>query len=104
MQVIHHHPRATMAHWGEIPYWLSDDNLKPAKQQLHEGYRFGGWQSMKRDSIKMLSGDRYSYPGDPVQSPISEIQMNSGERVLLYDNAIVVVFDKNGDWDMCRMD
>jgi hypothetical protein len=104
MQITYFHPRATLAHWGEIPNWLSDASPKPAKQQLHDGYRFGGWQSMKSDKIKMQPDGKYKYPGDPMQFPISEIRMASGERVLLYDSSIVVVVEKDGNWDMARMD
>lgn len=70
MQTIMRHPRATIEMAGFISAWLSDENPKSPKQQLHDGYKFGGWVPVK--GFKMNNKDCLIYPGDPPQAPIIE--------------------------------
>jgi len=64
MKIIFHHPRATIEHFGFIPTMLSEDNPKPAKEQLHDGYGHGGgWDPFKgfklQDDDSPLAGPFY---------------------------------------------
>jgi hypothetical protein len=101
MKITHHHPRATLDHWGYIPSWLNEANPKTAKEQLNDGYAFGGWQPF--DGFTLAEDDSLVYPGDPPQKPISEIQFRD-ERVILYPSSWVAVVQPNRSFEVCRMD
>ena len=104
MQTIMRHPRATIEMAGFIPAWLSDENPKSPKQQLHDGYKFGGWDPFK-GFTKLDDKDRLHYPGDPPQAPIIEWRFdNHPQRVLLYKYSWVAVVEPDGTFEVCRMD
>jgi|SRR5215471_1888501 len=100
MEHIPRDPRATLEHWGYIPLWLSDDDPRPAKEQLNSGY-VSGWRPFK--GFTMNAQEALVYPGDPPQRPIAEIKLRE-ERIILYPSAWVAIIQPDGSFEVCRMD
>lgn len=87
--------------WGYIPTFLSLDDPRTAREQFNEHY-ISGWQPFKgftfnKDTLSL------KYPGDPAYKPVSEMQFRD-ERIILYPHAWVLVLQKDGTWEVCRMD
>lgn len=102
MEIRFLHPRCTLEHLGEIPFWLGE-GPKTAKQQLNDGYRFGGFNPFK--GFKLLDDDSLKYPGDPPQKPIAEfIFSDRTEKVVMYQSAWVAVIQEDRSFEVCRMD
>ncbi len=102
MNIIFHHPKATAEHLGLIPMFLSDDDPRPAKEQLHENYAHGGgWHPF--NGFKLQADDSLTYPGDPPQRPIAEMVLRD-ERVVLYPHAWVAIIQPDRSYEVCRMD
>lgn len=97
------HPRATIEHLGLIPGWLNEANPKHAREQLNDGYVFGGWQSFGEGKIKLNPDNSFSYPGDPPQMPFAEIEFRD-ERIYMYPGSWVLVKQPDGSFEICRMD
>lgn len=95
------HPQATIDHTGYIPQWLSEDNPKSTREQLNDGYAFGGFDPFK--GFRLNADDSLSYPGDPPQHPIIEFTLRN-ERVLMYPSSWVAVIQQDCSFEVCRMD
>jgi len=95
------HPRMTMEHLGFIPAWLRDDNPKSAKQQLHEGYPFGGFQPFQ--GFRLLENNALVYPGDPPQQPLAEASLRD-ELIVFYPSSWVAVIQKDRSFEVARFD
>lgn len=96
------HPRATFEHLGLIPDMLNDGDPRPAKEQLHEGYRHGGgWHPFV--GFELMADDSLQFPGDPPTRPIAEFKVGD-ERVILYEHAWVAIIQPDRTFEVCRMD
>lgn len=95
-----HDPRMTMGHLGLIPYFLSEDDLRPARVQFNERY-ISGWRHF--DGFKLLASDTILYPGDPPMRPLAETKLRD-ERILFYNYAWVMVMQPDRSFEICRMD
>jgi len=100
MEHIPRHPRATLEHWGYIPGWLSEKDPRPAREQLDTGY-ISGWHPF--EGFSMNSQEALCYPGDPPQHPLAEIRLRD-ERIILYPSSWVAIVQKDGSFEVCRMD
>jgi hypothetical protein len=100
MKVTFYHPKCTIHHWGYIPSFLFEEDLRPAKEQFNDRYP-GGWQPF--NGFTKDEENRLHYPGDPVQFPVSEIQFRN-ERIILYQHDWVCIIQPDGTWEVCRMD
>lgn len=95
------HPRMTKAALGYIPYWLSVDNPKSAREQLDEGYTFGGWQPF--EGFKLAPDNSLHYPGDPPTVPLAQAKLRD-ELVVFYPHSWVAVIQPDRSFEVCRMD
>lgn len=95
------HPRMTQAHLGFIPQWLSVDNPKSAREQLNDGYAFGGWDPFK--GFTLNDDNSLSYPGDPPQKPLAQAKLRD-ELVVFYPSSWVAVIQPDRSFEVCRMD
>ena len=87
---------------GPIPYWLDEADPRPAKEQLDEHYQHGGgWQPF--EGFKLLKGGRIKYPGDPAHKPLAMMQLRE-EVIMVYPRAWVMILQKDGSFEICRMD
>lgn len=96
------HPLVTREHLGLLPYMLFTNDRRPAREQLDTGYRHGGgWRPF--EGFKMLPDFSIQYPGDPVHRPIAECMLRD-ERVVLYDYSWVAIIQRDGSFEIARMD
>jgi len=97
-----HHPLMTSEMLGYIPDFLSAHNPKPAVQQLHEAYRHGGgWH--KFEGFKMLPNKDLSYPDDPPVRLLASCTLRD-EEIRFYQHSWVAVVQKDGSFEVARMD
>lgn len=96
------HPQMTMDNLGYIPYWLSEDNPKSAREQLDDGYRrFGGWQPF--NGFKLEADNRLLYPNDPPTIPLAQTKLRD-ELIVFYPHSWVAVIQPDRSFEVCRMD
>ena len=87
---------------GLIPMWLDKDDPRPAKEQLDEHYQHGGgWRPFK--GFKLLRNHSIKYPGDPELKPLAILRLR-GEMIAVYPHAWVMILQKDGTFEVCRMD
>lgn len=88
---------------GYIPQMLSENDPRPAKEQLHESYSYGGgWQpfyGFKLDTVTRA----LRYPGDPSMKPIASTTLRE-ESIFVYPHAWVMILQQDGSFEVARMD
>jgi hypothetical protein len=95
--------RASEHHVGIIPGFLDLKDPRPACVQFDDKYSFGGgWRLMDgwtliKDSLVLR------YPGDPMLHPMVAIPFRD-ELIVVYDYAIVMILQKDGSFEVSRMD
>jgi hypothetical protein len=95
------HPQARPEMLGYIPQFISEDDPRPAKEQFQQNYIFGGWSPFQ--GHKLIAGDRLKYPGDPPMLPIFRTYLRD-EEITLYEHDWVMIKQKDGTWEVSRMD
>lgn len=94
------HPRATDEHLGLIPYFLMEWDTRPAAEQFADRY-VGGWSPMANWTFK---GDGIiCYPGAPCLAPIAVCQFRE-ETIYIYEGAWVCIEQRDGTFEIARMD
>ena len=102
MTIIILAPGATLDHVGLIPHWLDEDDPRPAKEQLGENYAHGGgWQPF--EGFELRKNRSIKYPGDEPMAPLAMMRMRD-EMILIYPHAWVLILQKDGSFEVCRMD
>jgi hypothetical protein len=89
---------------GFLPGMLSDDDQRPAREQFDENYQHGGgWQPL--DSCRAVAGEpfSYGYPGDPPQRPRICTVLRD-EVICVYEYGFVGIWQKDGSFEIARMD
>lgn len=100
--LIHH--RADEGKLGIIPSFLDNDDPRPAREQFDERYGFaGGWQPFLGFTLD-LKDFTLAYPGDPVLEAQGMCYLHDDEQVLVYDHAWVAVIQRDGSYEIARMD
>ena len=97
------HPKMTPEHLGYIPGWLSEADPRSASEQIHVNYQHGGgWDPFtgftfnpKTYSIK--------YPGDPLMLPLAKASLRD-ETILFYESAWIGIMQKDGSFEIARID
>jgi hypothetical protein len=101
MKVIKRDPFASTSLMGLIPYFLIEDDPRPAREQFHERYAHGGgWNPNPKFKVR---GEHLQYPGDPPLTLLFEIQFRD-ERILVYDRAFVAIHRPGHPVEVARMD
>lgn len=95
------HPGMTMEHLGFIPHMLNDANPASAREQLNEGYQFGGWDPFK--GFTLNEDNSLSYPGDPPQKPLAQARLRD-ELILFYRYSWIAVIQPDRSFEVCRLD
>lgn len=102
MKWIMKHPRATIETLGYIPYFLNENNPKPAREQLDDNYRHGGgWTPFP--GFVMLPNGNMKYPGDPETILLAETKLRD-ETIRFYQHSWVSIVQPDGSYEVCRMD
>ena len=87
---------------GLIPMMLDEDDPRPAKEQLDGNYQHGGgWRPMK--NFKADDDLTLRYPGDPPMKPRAMMLLRN-ERIVVYDYGFVAIVQKDGGFEVARMD
>jgi hypothetical protein len=86
---------------GLLPYMLDPFDPRPASQQFDDNYQHGGgWMPIMGF---LLEDGRLKYPGDPPLSPIGMLTLND-EVIVFFEHALVCVVQKDGSFEVARMD
>lgn len=86
---------------GFIPQFLDERNPNKAVKQLGDNYvHGGGWQPFQGFKMRGIS---LSYPGDPDMHPVAEGHLRD-ETVFIYEHGWVAVVQKDGSFEVARMD
>lgn len=90
---------------GMLPEIFNEQDPRPAAAQAEERYAHGGgWQPMTgwtfdRDMM------RIEYPGDDSLSPAAVLKLPlTGETIIVYPHAWVLVLQQDGSYAVARMD
>jgi hypothetical protein len=88
---------------GLIPTFLDPDDPRPAREQLDANYSFGGgWSPLPGFTYR--EDDRsIKYPGDPRMLPLAGAKLRH-ETILVYPHAWVLILQKDGSFEIARMD
>jgi hypothetical protein len=87
---------------GPIPAWLDEDDPRPAREQLDQNYQHGGgWDPFI--GFKLLPDGSIKYPGDPALKPLAALAFRK-ELILFFPFAWVMILQKDGTFEICRMD
>jgi hypothetical protein len=96
------HPDMTMEHLGFLPEFLSEDDPRPAKEQIHTNYQHGGgWRTMK--GFAHVGNLVLQYPGDPPFSPLAQTKLRD-ETIVFYPGEFVAIFQPDGSFEASRVD
>jgi len=92
----------TLEDLGVLPSFLNDADPRPAKEQFDENYQHGGgWRSLPGFTMDQLAALHYA--DDPPYEPIAAIRMRN-ETIYVYRHAFVCIRQKDGSFDVARMD
>lgn len=95
--------RAHMDELGYIPEFLSDDDPRPAKEQINDRYGpGGGWRPMP--GCRLVDGVILTYPGDPPMRPLFFTHLHDNEIIMVYAHSFVVILQKDDSYEVARMD
>lgn len=87
---------------GYLPYWLSEADPRPARDQLNEHYQHGGgWNPFTGHTLR--NDNSIKYPGDPVLPPRCTARLRE-ETICVYDHAWVAIIQPDRSFEVCRMD
>lgn len=98
------HPGMTPEHLGIIPYFLETKDERPAAKQFNERYAHGGgWRPMPGFQMSKNNILKSNFSEDPTLEPVACCMLRD-ELVMLYPHDLVAVVQKNGAFEVARMD
>jgi hypothetical protein len=97
--------RVTAEHLGLIPKMLSEDDPRPAREQLDTGYRHGGgWRPFEGFDMAHYKDMWWLlYPNDPPTRSLAYCKLRD-EIIVVYQHAWVAIIQPDGSFEVCRMD
>lgn len=96
------HPRMTPDALGYIPGFLSEDDPRPAREQIDAHYQHGGgWCpnkgfTLRRDNV-------LQFPGDPLFPPLAQVRLRD-ELIVLYPHSYVAIIQPDRSFEAARVD
>jgi hypothetical protein len=96
------HPDAVPNHVGYLPDFLVESDPRPAREQFNERYKDGGWRPMEGFSYNART-HALSSEGDPDLPLMAFIQFRD-EQIMIYQYSIILILQKNGTFEVARMD
>ena len=93
----------TVEHLGFLPGFISEDNPKPAREQIDDNYRHGGGWNAFRGHTFNPETYAISYPGDPPLRPLARTRLRD-EVIYFYPYAWVLILQADGSYEIARVD
>lgn len=88
---------------GLIPFMISENDPRPAREQFDENYQHGGgWKSFK--GFEMLSNGDMQYDGDFTPTRLVAEAQFRNEVIRLYESSWVAIVQQDGSFEVSRMD
>lgn len=94
------HPKMTAEALGYIPEFLSEDDPRPAREQIDAHY-ISGWTPF--EGFVLLKDQVLKYPGDPALKPVARTSLRD-EQILLYPGEWLLIVQPDGQWEVARID
>lgn len=88
---------------GYIPSFVSDTDKRPLREQLDSAYRHGGGFRPMEGWTFTPETASITYPGDPALKPVAAASIGD-ETLFVYPHAWVAIVDKDGNFQIARMD
>lgn len=91
---------------GIIPQFLSEDDPRPAVDQIHAAYGHGGgWNDFEGFTLSggAKIGYYLSYPGDPPMHELSRATLHD-EILVLFQHSWFAVIQADGSFRVARID
>ena len=89
---------------GFIPSFLHEDDTRPAAEQIAENYSHGGgWRPMAGWTLDLSDGGAIAYADDPPLRPIAHAKLRD-EMIIVYPHGWVAIVQRNGAFEISRMD
>jgi hypothetical protein len=100
------HPQATPETLGFVPDFFSNDNPLSAKEQIEQNYKHGGGFHPFPGFTMVHNG--LMYPGDPIMPLLAQTVLHPDtdkpEIIRMYLASWVAIIQKDGSYEICRMD
>lgn len=93
---------------GALPYMLSSDDPRPAREQFNERYGFaGGWRPFRYFTLgennELIAPRDPEEPDEPPLFPVADGKLRD-ELILFYPHAWVAIVQPDRSFEVCRMD
>lgn len=95
------HPNVDEDSLGFIPFFFNDEDPRSAKEQIDTAY-VSGWNSFHGFKMDPQT-QALKYPDDP-ELPVLARAMMRDEQILFYDCAWVAIRQKDGSFEVARID
>lgn len=96
-------PRMTPEHLGFIPEFLNEADPRPARAQIDERYAHGGgWRPV--DGFTIDDDGSIRFPGDAAPLPPLAQTMLRGEAILFYEHDWLLILQRDGTFEIARVD
>jgi hypothetical protein len=96
------HPQATRESLGFLPEFFSENDPRPAREQINEAYAHGGgWDPFP--GFTLGPKGQLFYPGDPPMQVIAEAKLRD-EVIRLHTYEWVSIVQPDGSFEVCRCD
>jgi hypothetical protein len=88
---------------GLLPTFLDLNDPRPAREQLDANYQHGGgWQPFKGFTFHTETST-LRYPGDPPMRALAAMRLRD-ELIVVFECDWVMIRQKDGSYEVCRMD
>lgn len=93
---------------GMLPFFLSPNDERPARTQLHEAYAHGGgWRPFPGFTLHQADVEPTSwtlhYPEDPPVRAVGYTKLRE-ETIVLFEYSWVAIVQPDGKYEIARMD
>lgn len=94
---------------GFLPSFLSENDPRPAREQINENYAHGGgWHPFNGftrtdDNCLVYPGDGTVYAPDEFYYPLAEAQLRD-EKLYFYEGEWLSIVQPDGSFEVSRMD
>lgn len=104
--VVTVNPKATRAMIGILPSFVSQDDPRPLKEQIHTAYAHGGgWNDFEGFELKKNDNGWYSlcYPDDPPMKEMARIVIRD-ETLSIFEFSWVAIIQKDMSFCVAMID